>query len=155
MKVRLAAYVAEHGPIQTSSELLQKCADFARELDKKKRTPDDSTIRDAIKTHALNVAAGSVPGKSRSISPDYTFFPAGVFGIPIVIGRRNARGRARTTPAPGHGEIMKAKKKISEAEQQRRDRQRAMSIAEFCERYGPGRTKAYEELKSGRLRGRK
>jgi excisionase family DNA binding protein len=34
-------------------------------------------------------------------------------------------------------------------------RQRAMSIAEFCERYGPGRTKAYEELKSGRLRGLK
>jgi excisionase family DNA binding protein len=33
--------------------------------------------------------------------------------------------------------------------------QRAMSIAEFCERYGPGRTKVYEELKSGRLRGRK
>ena len=30
-----------------------------------------------------------------------------------------------------------------------------MNIAEFCERYGPGRTKAYEELKSGRLRGRK
>jgi hypothetical protein len=30
-----------------------------------------------------------------------------------------------------------------------------MSIAEFCHRYGPGRTKAYEELKSGRLRGRK
>jgi excisionase family DNA binding protein len=30
-----------------------------------------------------------------------------------------------------------------------------MSIAEFCERYGPGRTKVYEELKSGRLRGRK
>jgi excisionase family DNA binding protein len=32
---------------------------------------------------------------------------------------------------------------------------RAMSIDEFCERYGPGRTKAYEELKSGRLRARK
>jgi hypothetical protein len=30
-----------------------------------------------------------------------------------------------------------------------------MSVAEFCERYGPGRTKAYEELRSGRLRGRK
>ena len=30
-----------------------------------------------------------------------------------------------------------------------------MSIAEFCERYGPGRTKAYEELKSGRLRAHK
>ena len=47
------------------------------------------------------------------------------------------------------------KPKISEAERQRRARQRAMSIAEFCERYGPHRTKAYEELKSGRLRGRK
>ncbi len=40
-------------------------------------------------------------------------------------------------------------------EQQRGARQRAMSIAEFCERYGPGRTKTYEELKSGRLRARK
>ena len=30
-----------------------------------------------------------------------------------------------------------------------------MSLAQFCERYGLGRTKAYEELKRGRLRGRK
>ena len=45
--------------------------------------------------------------------------------------------------------------KISEAEKQRRSRQRAMSIAAFCERYGPGRTKAYEEIRSGRLRARK
>ena len=30
-----------------------------------------------------------------------------------------------------------------------------MSIAVFCERYCLGRTRAYEELKSGRLRGRK
>jgi hypothetical protein len=44
---------------------------------------------------------------------------------------------------------------VTIVEQQRRTRQRAMSIAEFCERYGPGRAKAYEELKSGRLRGRK
>jgi hypothetical protein len=44
---------------------------------------------------------------------------------------------------------------ISATERERRARQRAMSIAVFCERYGPGRTKAYEELKSGRLRGRK
>jgi hypothetical protein len=44
---------------------------------------------------------------------------------------------------------------VTIVEQQRRARQRAMSIAEFCERYGPGRTKAYEELKSGRLHGRK
>ena len=40
-------------------------------------------------------------------------------------------------------------------EHRRRALQRAMSIAEFCERYGPGRTKTYEELKSGRLRARK
>ena len=30
-----------------------------------------------------------------------------------------------------------------------------MSIRQFCERYGPGRTRTYKELKSGRLRGRK
>jgi excisionase family DNA binding protein len=42
-----------------------------------------------------------------------------------------------------------------EPERQPSARQRAMSIEEFCERYGPGRTKVYEELKSGRLRGRK
>jgi excisionase family DNA binding protein len=47
------------------------------------------------------------------------------------------------------------KSKISETEQQRRGTQRAMSIAQFCERYGTRRTKTYEELKSGRLRGRK
>jgi hypothetical protein len=45
--------------------------------------------------------------------------------------------------------------KVSEAEQQRRARQRAMSVAEFCESYSTGRTAAYEEIKSGRLRARK
>ena len=45
--------------------------------------------------------------------------------------------------------------RISEREQQRRDRQRAFSLAEFCERYGPGRTTAYQEIKEGRLRARK
>ena len=48
--------------------------------------------------------------------------------------------------------------KLSEPEQPRRaqsESKRAFSIAEFCDRYGPGRSKAYEELKSGRLRGRK
>jgi excisionase family DNA binding protein len=30
-----------------------------------------------------------------------------------------------------------------------------MTIDEFCKRYGPGRTTAYQEIKSGRLRGRK
>jgi hypothetical protein len=51
--------------------------------------------------------------------------------------------------------LVKAHPKISQGEQQRRARQRAMSIARFSEDYGIGRTKAYEELKSGRLRGRK
>ncbi|MGA8693936.1 MAG: helix-turn-helix domain-containing protein [Xanthobacteraceae bacterium] len=32
---------------------------------------------------------------------------------------------------------------------------RAFSIAEFCRRYGVGRTKVYEELRQGRLRARK
>jgi excisionase family DNA binding protein len=41
---------------------------------------------------------------------------------------------------------------ISEREQQRRAQQRAMSLAEFCDRYGPSRTKTYEEIKCGRLR---
>ena len=30
-----------------------------------------------------------------------------------------------------------------------------MSIRQFSQRYGPGRTKVYEELKAGRLRARK
>ena len=46
-------------------------------------------------------------------------------------------------------------RKLWERERQRRARQRAMSLADFCHRYGIGRTKAYEELKTGRLRGRK
>jgi hypothetical protein len=50
---------------------------------------------------------------------------------------------------------MQYNRKISDAEWQRRVRQRAMNIPEFCQRYGPGRTKTYAELKSGRLRGRK
>ena len=33
--------------------------------------------------------------------------------------------------------------------------QRGLSIEQFCERYGVGRTKAYAEIKSGRLRARK
>jgi excisionase family DNA binding protein len=33
--------------------------------------------------------------------------------------------------------------------------QRAFSIEQFCKRYGVGRTKAYEELKLGRLQARK
>jgi hypothetical protein len=50
---------------------------------------------------------------------------------------------------------MKTDRSISEAERQRRAQQGAMSIARFSEEYGIGRTKTYEELKSGQLRGRK
>lgn len=32
---------------------------------------------------------------------------------------------------------------------------RAFFITEFCRRYGVGRTRAFDELKAGRLRGRK
>jgi hypothetical protein len=45
--------------------------------------------------------------------------------------------------------------KISEAERQRRARQRAMSVAQFCQNYATGRTTAYQEINSGRLRARK
>ena len=63
VKMLLAAYKAQHGPMQKSVELLQKCADFASDLHAKNCTPSDKTIREAIKRHALDVAAGLVPGK--------------------------------------------------------------------------------------------
>jgi excisionase family DNA binding protein len=36
-----------------------------------------------------------------------------------------------------------------------RARQRTMTVNEFCALYGVGRSKAYEEINSGRLRARK
>ena len=45
--------------------------------------------------------------------------------------------------------------RISEREQLRRSRQRALSIGEFAQRYGVGRTTTYDEINSGRLRARK
>jgi hypothetical protein len=71
-------------------------------------------------------------------------------GDPEAYG--NERGSTRTTAAKF---VMKADQKIPDAERQRRAQPRAMSIRQFSEHYGIGRTKAYEELKSGRLRGRK
>lgn len=52
---------------------------------------------------------------------------------------------------------MTTAKKLSERERQRRSQQRAraLSILEFCERYGLCRTKTYDEINSGRLRARK
>jgi hypothetical protein len=46
-------------------------------------------------------------------------------------------------------------RKILDRERRRQAQQRAMSIARFSEDYAIGRTKAYEELRSGRLRARK
>jgi hypothetical protein len=63
VKRQLTDYVSKHGPIQTRAGLLQKCADFATDLHPKRKTPDDKTIREAIKKHALDIAAGLTPGK--------------------------------------------------------------------------------------------
>jgi hypothetical protein len=46
------------------NELLEKCSDFAGQEHPHKKTPDDKTIREAIKKHRLDLAAGFVPGKS-------------------------------------------------------------------------------------------
>jgi hypothetical protein len=59
---RLIEYAKENGPVQNLSELLQKCADFARELHPQRKVPDDSTIRAAIARHGLYAAAGMAPG---------------------------------------------------------------------------------------------
>ena len=45
--------------------------------------------------------------------------------------------------------------KIAERERQRRVWQRAMSVRGFCESVGIGRTRFYQEVKTGRLRVRK
>ena len=50
---------------------------------------------------------------------------------------------------------MRANRKTSESERHRLASQRAMSVREFCNRYGVGRTTAYEQLKQHHLRGRK
>ena len=65
------------------------------------------------------------------------------------------RGYRGFVPASNDEAIMTTDSKISEAERARGGRQRAMSISEFSERYGPGRTTIYEEIKLGRLRARK
>ena len=59
----LRAYVDKHGPVKYSGELMQKCAEFASDLHPTKKMPSDKTIRDAITTHALDAAAGFIPGK--------------------------------------------------------------------------------------------
>jgi hypothetical protein len=63
VRARLETHVSQHGPIHTTEDLLQKCADFATDLHPKNRTPSDKTMREAIATHAFSAAAGLVPGK--------------------------------------------------------------------------------------------
>jgi hypothetical protein len=58
VKSKLTMHVSEHGVMQSFDELLQKCADFASEDHPKKKTPDDSTIRAAIKSHRLDAVVG-------------------------------------------------------------------------------------------------
>ena len=43
----------------------------------------------------------------------------------------------------------------SERERQSSSQRRGMSIEDFSERYGPGRTKTFEEIRAGRLRAKK
>jgi hypothetical protein len=45
--------------------------------------------------------------------------------------------------------------KNSNTEEHQPALRRAMSLPEFCQRYGPGRTSAYLEIQAGRLRARK
>jgi hypothetical protein len=45
--------------------------------------------------------------------------------------------------------------KVSIDEQQQAVARRAMSVPEFCRRYGPGKTSAYQEIQAGKLRARK
>ena len=44
------------------------------------------------------------------------------------------------------------KHRLSDRERDRRARQRAMSVSEFAQRYGIGRSKAYAEIAARRLR---
>lgn len=44
---------------------------------------------------------------------------------------------------------------MPDEERDRRNRQRAMRVAEFVDRYAIGRTSVYEEIKAGRLKARK
>ena len=62
VKKQLVTYTSKHGPVETLTELIQKCWDLASELHPKRKSPSDKTIRDAIKAHQLEAAA-RIPGK--------------------------------------------------------------------------------------------
>jgi hypothetical protein len=63
VKTRLVTCASQHGPVRSFTELLQICSNIASELHPSNSTPDDSTIRAAIKKYGLEAAASLVPGK--------------------------------------------------------------------------------------------
>ena len=62
VKRRLVSYRQKNGDVQSRNELLHLCSEYATELNRERRTPDDATIRDAIRVHKLDRAAGLMPG---------------------------------------------------------------------------------------------
>jgi hypothetical protein len=64
------------------------------------------------------------------------------------------RGR-RAFPGKWQSFSMTSKGISSERERQSSSQRRGMSIEDFSERYGPGRTKTFEEIRAGRLRAKK
>jgi hypothetical protein len=63
VKGKLLDYARKSGSVESQNELLQMCADFAATLHPTGMTPNDSTIRDAIKKHGLETAARGISGK--------------------------------------------------------------------------------------------
>ena len=101
-----------------------------------------------LKRHAL--------GRAKHATSVGVFRPVPYTLTYRVLSPAPALARARS---PGLSRPMVARSymdaRIADAERERRARQRALSIREFSLVYGAGRTRVYEELKSGRLRGRK
>jgi excisionase family DNA binding protein len=91
--------------------------------------------------------AGRNSVSSKKIGETGTSF-ANVFAI----ARPNAGKVARHSNRATARRNLMANATVSFNEQARRTRRRALSIEEFTELYGVGRTTAFAELKSGRLR---
>jgi hypothetical protein len=54
VKTGMLKYAEENGPIRTEKQLIQKCGDIATSLHARGKTPDDKTIRAAIKSYGLD-----------------------------------------------------------------------------------------------------
>jgi hypothetical protein len=53
VRSELNRYVAKHGLMRSKNELIQKCSAIAAGLHRERQTPDEKTIRAAIKKHGL------------------------------------------------------------------------------------------------------